>query len=176
MNQYRTARVICTYKCHRSCAGCVNTVHPAESVQSVSKNEFPYGYNEIILTGGEPTLFPYKLKEIANDLKYTRLILYTAAPDYMQVLMVMSYFSGITITLHDDYDVSRFNACFPGLIRWGERHNGNLPLFFIRMYDNIQSTVQLFPEAQYKVCRWVPPEECKLQPNEDLYRLPELWE
>jgi hypothetical protein len=171
MIPYRTARVICTYICDRACPGCVNTIHPKKSVTPIGIIDMQH-YDEIILTGGEPLLYVEELIELADLIHRTRLILYTSVPSYSALFAVAGFFAGITITLHDNGDADRFNRQF-GSVYIGRLSNP--PLFFVRVYDAVTMQVKMNPAAQYKMCKWVAPEHCKMQPNEELFRLKEVW-
>lgn len=173
MRPYSTARVVCTYKCNRSCPGCINTLHTEMKVPPIGLADLGR-YDEIILTGGEPLMFPTKLIELADHLKDSRLILYTNAPSYPQLFAASQFFKGITISLHDSEDAHRFNRHFKRF--WGTPDVWDtVPLFFIRVYASVKTKVELFESAQYKMCEWKHPEDCVLHPNEDLYRLREPW-
>jgi len=130
-------------------------------------------FDEIIITGGEPLLFLDQLIDLTEKLSGARTILYTSVPSYSKLFAVFHLFAGVTITLHDNEDAIRFNRHFQKY--FGNDNGFPLPQFFVRIYDSVTAHVELFPTAQYKSCKWVDPKDCKLQPNEELFRLRNLW-
>jgi organic radical activating enzyme len=173
MKPYSTAQIICTYKCEKQCRGCVNTLHTEMHVPPIGLADLGR-FDEIILTGGEPLLYPGKLIDLTDHLSGARLVLYTSAPSYPQLFAVSRFFTGVTITLHDNEDAARFNRYFKKY--FGEPDVWTtIPQFFVRIYDAVTVKVELYRTAQYKMCRWVAPEECKLPVNEELFRLRVPW-
>lgn len=173
MIPYRTARCICTYKCNRKCPGCVNSIHPRNSIAIIGDAQWEC-YDEIILTGGEPLLFMTQLIDLIDRIKHNRVILYTNAPSYAQLFALSQMIAGVTITLHNNSDAERFNDNFYKF--FGGNHGADGLLFFVRIYEAVSIRVTRYPNVQYKMCKWVEPEQCKLGPNETLYRLQNLWE
>ncbi len=99
------ARVLITKLCNRACPGCCNKLPWFESTcRSVSLDEIR-GYDEIMLTGGEPLLEPEKLIEVAwavlgQNLR-AKLYLYTALWTD-ELPRITGLFDGIHFTLHAD--------------------------------------------------------------------------
>jgi hypothetical protein len=83
------------------------------------------GYDEILITGGEPMLFPHKIIEVCTQVidEYTSLtkvglpvtlcppsiFLYTAkARPALNLIAMLHWVDGITLTLHEQEDVKDF--------------------------------------------------------------------
>lgn len=99
--------MLVTKKCNRSCDGCCNKDWDLDSLPICESFS---GYDQIMITGGEPTLDPYKLYLLARDIRdanpRAQLILYTANP--IAVNLFINFFDAITLTLHDKSDVDEF--------------------------------------------------------------------
>lgn len=104
-------RLLVTRKCNRNCKWC-NNQHwnlaglPQETVFS--------GYNEIMLTGGEPMLIPEVVISIAKKIRIesnAKIYLYTAKIDkWESILAVLHYIDGMSITPHTIKDVTDFKV------------------------------------------------------------------
>lgn len=99
----KTARVIVTYQCNRSCPGCCNG-HGNE-VRKIENIEELLGYEEIILTGGEPMLLGTRIHDFIFNLRslgYSGCIyLYTAYwKDNRVNHELIKAVNGITFTIH----------------------------------------------------------------------------
>jgi organic radical activating enzyme len=108
----KKARLIVTYDCNKNCDGCCNKnwkYAPARKIQSlVELREF----DEIMITGGEPMLYPEKLADLLTELGLktdAKLYLYTAYPyPESSFLILLSLLDGVTITIHNEQDSKRF--------------------------------------------------------------------
>jgi hypothetical protein len=104
----RKLRLLVTSKCNRSCEGCCNLDWDLDALPVV-EDWHAYAYDEIIVTGGEPLLFPEKLQSFMQSLTEMhtapKLYLYTAKPDvFTRYPWLLKYFDGLTITLHEPSD------------------------------------------------------------------------
>ena len=61
----KTLRLVVTDKCLRTCSGCCNNDIKPDLFEG-----YFYEYDEIIITGGEPFLFPLKLIALIQKIKY----------------------------------------------------------------------------------------------------------
>jgi hypothetical protein len=100
-------RLLLTEKCDRSCKGCCN--------KDWELNKLPVcksynGYDEIIITGGEPLLKEGLLYSAIGKIpENTPIILYTAKFDCPYLIRrVTEHISGITVTFHNQLDVYKF--------------------------------------------------------------------
>ncbi len=105
-------RLLLFSDCNRSCEGCCNNQFDLNAIPSVT--DFS-GYRKVILTGGEPML---KQDVVLNTIKQVRkqnplaeVVMYTAKSKRAFDLIAMLHFlDGITLTLHEGFDVEPFNA------------------------------------------------------------------
>jgi len=109
----KNLRLLITDKCERNCEGCCN--HQFD-LRSLPQATFFGGYRMILITGGEPVLLGNKLKAWCKFLQTqsddkTKLVLYTAdlkTDPRLVVVLLEDYLYGITVTLHEQNDVSYF--------------------------------------------------------------------
>jgi|WetSurMetagenome_2_1015567.scaffolds.fasta_scaffold25750_6 hypothetical protein len=100
------ARIMMTMDCPRDCSYCVNKMKwPKDSLRiPESLKEFEH-YKEVILTGGEPLLYPERVIRVATALykqnPKVRVYLYTAMYDY-RMIPILELLDGITFTVHDE--------------------------------------------------------------------------
>ena len=102
-------RLLITEKCDRNCVGCYNKNWDLAALPYVKH----FNYDKIMLTGGEPMLFPSYIIFVATHIKYMSLgstiILYTAkTDDWKGLLAVLHFIDGLTVTLHEQSDVKPF--------------------------------------------------------------------
>lgn len=102
-------RLLLTQDCERACPGCCNKDWDLEALP-VCKDYT--GYDRIMLTGGEPTLHMEKVFDAVKKIRAqteTRIIMYTAnTQEILKILAVLPIIDGITMTLHDKWDVRNF--------------------------------------------------------------------
>ena len=103
-------RLLLFEECDRNCAGCCNKDWDLASLPV--ETQF-YQYDEIILTGGEPMLnmrlVLTTIEAIRLQNKTAKIFLYTAKTDEpLDLLAMMKYIDGITITLHNQSDLEPF--------------------------------------------------------------------
>ena len=105
----KTARILITTKCNRSCPGCANDLFIASGNMLTMNNITEvYKYDEIIITGGEPMLRPDLVLKTIEEIK-----LYSKAPIFMysstiridndNALKVLEMINGLTYTVHYEY-------------------------------------------------------------------------
>jgi len=94
--------------CNRQCAGCCNKDWDLDALP-VCK-DFT-GYDEIMLTGGEPMLFPGKVAGVIREIRkvntQAKVILYTAKLN-KNIFTVLHLLQGLTVTLHEVGDLKPF--------------------------------------------------------------------
>lgn len=122
-------RLLITEDCNRNCAGCCNkdwdlAALPVETDYS--------GYDEIILTGGEPMLSPMLVWQVIREIREqnsdARIIMYTAKTDTIGLLFLLDKLDGLTVTIHEKADWKpflKFNRamCLTGLFSMSLRLN-----------------------------------------------------
>ena len=101
-------RLLITAYCNRDCKGCCN--RGWDLTQLKRCDDFS-GYEEVMITGGEPMLFQNKVKNVADRIrkenKDAKIILYTAFVEE-DLLYVMPWLDGVTLTLHTKEDGEKF--------------------------------------------------------------------
>ena len=103
----RKLRLLLLSSCNRTCEGCCNQQWDLESLPVCTDYS---GYDEVMITGGEPMLSPPRIlaavRRIIREHK-GRTILYTAKVDrVMEALIVLAAVEGMTVTLHEQSDVT----------------------------------------------------------------------
>ena len=133
-------RLLLFEKCDRNCEGCCNKDWDLNALPTIT--DF-WEYDEVLLTGGEPLLEPFRVISIAKRIKAqaprAKIVLYTAKIDnWKDVLCVLHYVDGLTVTLHDQSDVYAFQ--FLNSILKGLKHSKSLRL---NIFKNIDVGVSL---------------------------------
>lgn len=169
----KTARVIITYKCNRQCHGCCNS-QPQE-IREISNIERLAGYEEVVLTGGEPMLNPKELmgfiKKLKKQNKNQRIYLYTACMELDEHMKLLNMLDGVTVTLHaeaTDEDIRGLKYMSENL--WGE--NVDLRLFIDeRVYEKYNlSNIRMSTWDVVRKLKWK--EKCEPAEHEDLLCFP----
>ena len=105
-------RLLLFTRCNRRCAKCCNTQWDLSKLPACWDYS---GYDEVLLTGGEPMLNPelvvetvYKIRRVNPRAK---VYLYTAKVDNIEdSLFVSAALDGMTVTLHRPRDIEPFNS------------------------------------------------------------------
>ena len=163
-------RLLVTEKCTRNCEGCCNKdLKPKGVLTSIQNWE---EYYQIMITGGEPLLYPNELLAFLTKLsrKYFQ-ILYTAITlqDKRKMKEIFCLLDGVTFTIHDKRGIRDFIR----LNKFLQRNS-----FGLHQRLNIFCDVQLPPINLYgwdvKFIEWI--KNCPLPENEDFYKLDKLWQ
>lgn len=100
------ARVLITEDCNRNCSGCCNTyskiMRNAQYIDDLG--DLPPRLSEIMITGGEPMLFPDKTERIARELRSrspsSRIYLYSALY-HSNLENIIPIIDGLHYTIHE---------------------------------------------------------------------------
>lgn len=169
----KTARVIVTYKCNRNCPGCCNTQpHDIKKINSIKELA---GYEQVVITGGEPFLKPSALWDLVRMLrkqnKKQELYIYTACLSICEYKAILDKLDGVTVTLHaeaNDDDIRSLKYLSENL------YDSVLDLrLFIdkRVYEKYDlSNIRLGTWDVVRKLEWK--DDCKPAENEDLLYLP----
>ncbi len=99
-------RLLVTKDCNRSCPGCCNKDWDLDALEKCTSFE---EYDEIILTGGEPMLYPhaleYIIKSIRRENSKAKIFMYTAKVDNEDIYKILPMIDGLTLTIHNQSDV-----------------------------------------------------------------------
>ncbi len=108
----KTLRLLITSECNKNCEGCCNKQYDLNTLPKITHEELSE-YDEIIVTGGEPTFAKDELRKVMYVLINTKIkakkYLYTNGydPALIEDLLLL-YFDGITFSLHEQSDVEQF--------------------------------------------------------------------
>ena len=172
----KSARVITTFECNRNCPYCSNNY---ESLISQGREEdnlnFIEDYDEIILTGGEPMLYPeqiidlvIKIREIKSDI-----IIYLYTANYKFLLeRLIGLIDGITYTLHERCsfkDVENFQVVQQMAMEFS--YDKSFRLFINK---NNEKAITIMPDLwdRIKIAGTLSEEDCDY-PEDDLIILKE---
>lgn len=104
-------RLLITEDCHRNCKDCCNKDWDLKNLPV--EHDFSK-YETIMLTGGEPMLYPYLIKRIIKEIRKVNdcpIILYTAyVHDVSAIIHIIDSIDGMTVTLHRNSDVYDFKS------------------------------------------------------------------
>lgn len=103
-------RLLFTPDCNRNCKKCCNKDWDLEKLPKVTSF---YQYDEIIITGGEPLLYPERLIGFLQAVRLVssaKIYLYTAITvrerTFKPIYDVIQHVDGVSITLHNQNDVN----------------------------------------------------------------------
>lgn len=160
-------RLVLFEQCNRACPGCCNKDWDLKALPVCQDLR---GWDEILLTGGEPMLYPQLILDtVAGIPKETKVILYTAKVDDIDaVLTVLDGIDGITVTLHDQEDVWPFLTLVEILRNMEETYSKSLRV-------NIFEGIIVFNQSGFSKWKiksnmtWI--KNCPLPQDEVLMRL-----
>ena len=141
-----TLRLLVTENCNKDCSGCCNKQNQFANIESLNlglshRSNWDYlrSFKEILLTGGEPMLYPESLKDIIFNIRTyhpsVKIYLYTAFIPGPVIMDILNLVDGITLTLHDLDDREGFFAFSKTL--------ANNPLYLL----NKSMRLNIFKEA-----------------------------
>ena len=172
-----TARIIITTKCLKNCENCSNTKEMLASAMKIKG--IPQGYDNYIITGGEPTLYPDRIAKVIRGVPYgSKVYLQTAMwPYYDEEEGIFSSLDGITYSLHKRFtsdDINRFDF----FQDWAEKHykKMNLRLFIEKEEEtSVCDVCELMePRLYSRIVIQAHEPNCPLPINETLFILEEL--
>ena len=162
----RKLRLLLWKQCPRNCDGCCNKDWDIDSLpfaKDFSK------YDQILLTGGEPMLYPRKVFECIKIIRShtdASIYMYTAlVKNTIETLGILSILNGITVTLHEQEDVVPFNI-FNEYIKYIPWHEYSLRLNVFKEV-NIENVDTRLWKLKDKM-KWIP--NCPLPENEELLK------
>jgi len=121
--QKTKARLLITEECNRNCSYCCNHYYNImKNTKYInSLDELPVNLTEIMITGGEPMLFPQKTKDISIKLKkkypFSKLYLYTTLYND-ELENIIPYLDGVHYSLHSKETINDLELLykFQGLL------------------------------------------------------------
>ena len=167
-------RLLLWEECNRACAGCWNKQFDLANLPVCT--DFSK-YELIMLTGGEPMLYPDKVTNIIQEIRTQTnapIYIYTAkVNDLHEIYNLMFMVQGWTVTLHDDSDVMPFRR-FAGFMDPYWYHVKKKPSLRVNIFKNVDVSDVLWKEHFYEGWKiksgieWINP--CSLPHNEVLMR------
>lgn len=98
-------RLLVTKNCPRKCEGCCNKQFDLDNLSTPTH----FDYDEIILTGGEPLLYPQQLHNLIEQIRKVsnaKIYVYTAEiKKVVDVLGILYLVDGMTVSLHEQSDI-----------------------------------------------------------------------
>ena len=175
----RVIRLLVTEKCTRNCAGCYNKdVKPDGLIKM--EDVFDHYDDPLLITGGEPLLFPEQLCELLECLHQEQeVILYTSIfPDedpFMEQILQM--LEGITFTIHDERGVEDFLKLQRYLNVMETSYAidvAYVPRRRVNIFCDVPITKPInFYGWDVKFIEWI--KDCPLPANETFLQLDPLW-
>jgi len=102
-------RLLLTEKCSRRCKGCCNKDWDLNILPVCESFD---GYKEVLITGGEPMLYVDRIIDVWMKCKITdsniKVYMYTAYISHPNLLNILCFLDGMTITIHTKKDIKNF--------------------------------------------------------------------
>lgn len=165
-------RLLLFEACPKNCPLCSNKGFDLKALPVVDGFA---GYEEILLTGGEPMLEPELVRRVIREIRQQTdapVYMYTAwLKDPLAFMDVLRLLDGICVSLHTQEDVWPFIVTDTLLfLNWEEYENKNLRL---KIFEGIpKMATELDPNRRWQIERvqWI--RNCPLPENEVFMRLP----
>ncbi len=173
--QNNKLRLLVTGMCPHKCPMCCNNQFNLLDVPVVDRLD----YREVMITGGEPLLFPTRVTQLVNGMRHlcgttTKFYVYTSIAKAPVFLHVLNDVDGIVLTPHNTNAVVSFINLNKELLAHPElTYNKSLRL---NLFDDIR---QMIPQDEnlslwnVKRMEWV--KDCPVPDGEDFRRLPNLF-
>ena len=165
----RIARTIMTFDCQRDCDLCCNKYAPMQRLMTPSSLEDLKAYDQVLITGGEPMLYPRKAVELAKALREQNpmqtIYLYTALySPYME--KILPYIDGVHFTIH--YPTTR--ADLLGFYKFQDLIEGWNKSFRLYLEPRVNHPIAVVPSrwTRVEVKPWLQEHEMKLPKGEVL--------
>ena len=170
-------RLLVTKQCQHKCPMCCNNQFDLMKVPVVDRID----YDEIMITGGEPLLYPLSVRELIQGLRVlrhgtqTKFYVYTSIAHPATFPMVLDEADGIVLTPHNKGTIDLFCLLNAKLLRATEKTKGKS--LRLCLFPDIKA---MLPQGidlslwQVKDIEWK--KDCPLPDGEDFRRLPNLIE
>ena len=170
----KTLRLLVTKECNKGCSYCCNKQYDLDNLPIADTFK---SYDEIIITGGEPTLFPSQLLHLIYDINMKnpscKIIVYTT--DILLIRSVLKFhkteslINGITLSIHDRSDLEKFEFYWLDYDDLGE----SLDLR-VNVFSHVIVPFEFMPPWKAKE-NIKPLINCPIPANEEFKRLRKLW-
>jgi hypothetical protein len=171
----KIARVITTFDCGRNCSYCCNKYQTLISQgREIDDIVDVMQYDQIILTGGEPMLYPERIIDICKRLRewdYKGPIWLYSAKYVPMMWEVMQHVDGLHFTMHTDSaaDMDGFNLVQTLASTYRDKS------FRLYISPSIVRAMTIYPFLwkRVEVKPWIPEGKCPLPLGEELFILKE---
>ena len=168
-------RLVTTNICPRKCELCSNKNNnhpPIVTIEEANK------YDMVILTGGEPMMYPDNMVKLLDELGGTKVVIYTAYihdPFQTRRVLFQPNVVGVTFTIHDNKgldDFHLFDQCVRQVI-------DKIPFRKLSLHLNIfPSDITQFKAMDFSLWRvkmidWIV--DCPLPSDEDFGIISNPW-
>ena len=176
IDKNKKLRLLVTSKCPHKCPMCCNNQFNLLDLPVVDRLD----YNEVMITGGEPLLFPTRVTQLVNGMRHlcgatTKFYVYTSIPKALIFLHVLEAVDGIVLTPHDKNAVMSFIELNGYLLAKPElTYNKSLRLnLFADIREQLPASIDL-SHWNVKDMEWI--KDCPVPEGEDFRRLPNLFQ
>lgn len=171
-------RLLVTTQCPNKCPMCCNNSWDFTQLPVVEH----FNYKEVMITGGEPLLFPNEVVILSDAIKNANMLVYhhevsvfvyTALADY--ILTVLPHVDGVVYTPHSKKDIESFLKTNRTIGLFSETvRNKSLRLnLFGDMKKLLPANTDL-SHWQVKDMIWI--KDCPVPADEEFKRVGKLWE
>jgi hypothetical protein len=167
-------RLLLWEECNRKCEGCCNKQFDLANLPVCT--DFSQ-YELIMLTGGEPMLYPDKVVGVIKEIREQTnvpIYIYTAKVDDLhEIYKLMFMVQGWTVTLHDNNDVQPFRR-LAGFFDPYWYHSKKKPSLRVNIFKDVDVSEVPWKDNAYEGWKiksnieWIDP--CPLPSNEDFMR------
>lgn len=181
MMENKKLRLLVTTDCPNKCPLCCNNRFDFDLLPEIER----FNYDEVMLTGGEPLLFPEKVLTLARTIKgynrflypdrKTKIYVYTALIFAPTILSIIEDVDGIVVTPHNKEDIDSFIALNDALKLYF-RYRGCRVSLRLNLFKDIKALLPKDIDLSFwkvKDMEWV--KDCPVPEGEDFKRLPNLW-
>lgn len=172
-------RLLVTENCPNHCPLCCNKQFNFDNIPVVDR----LNYDEIMITGGEPLLYPNRLERLCKSIRDVmelggrtpKIYIYTARAKWSHIERAIRYYAdGIVVAPHSKDDIAFFretNNCLLKHYRYGNIFDCSLRLkVFPEVKDALPENLKCW---QVQESEWI--ENCPLPEGEDFRRVLKLW-
>lgn len=164
------ARLLVTYDCPNHCALCCNKDKSGPKPEVVADIAAFKGLGMVLITGGEPLLYPYRLLDLIHELRRAtkaKIIVYTAMAALHDTLEAIIHAAdGITVTLHTQDDACDF-------FKFGNVKLPRNKSLRMNVFKGVQPPPMPKRWFMQREMIWMP--HCPIPKGEVFWRLKNLW-
>jgi len=168
-----SARVIVTLKCSLSCKNCANNNKELiKSAREITSPQELEGYDDIVITGGEPLSVPHIVEDIVNHLHSPDRTIYLYTSGFSEKgALIYHKLDGITLTIHKEVIMPIWRSvltAWESTIEEEKLEDVNNRLFIdSRLMNKLTFKPGVWDEV--KLIRMLNPELCSIPENEDFF-------